>query len=1641
MFKRLAVPFALFACPLLAQAQNVAPYEEYATHLRAAQEVTPLTSGAFGDNVSLYNGATEFNVVDIDIPGNSALPVQLRRNFAVSDRRTEPGHLSGFAEWDLDVPYLEGVFSQQYGWVVDNGAGGYSYNRCSQPGMPYTGAGQLGYATADLVWDGYQMHMPGHGFQDLLVAPQSGVTDGKTYPWLTKDNTRLTCLSQTKNAPGEGFVAVSPDGTKTTFDFLYTKGYSSILVDVVNIPNYFGGGKGSKIYAGRSKVFILASKVEDRFGNWVKYNWSIGSNGNAILHGISSNDGRSIALTWTGGAITSVTSNAGTWKYGYTSNDSSTHYPGQQTLQTVTRPDLSTWTYASSGLLMSPIPDHDDTNPPPDHCQLDPIQPDTLASFTYGVTSPFGATASYQFKYDRHNRSYIPWSCADNNDYHYYPQIYDFVDNFTLESKTISGPGLAIGGQGQGTQTWNYTYGDGFGPNYFDATVSGRTTPWASQTYVPQGSCDPTNPCQLSKQVVVTGPTETTTYTFGVQYARNEGRLLATEVDTPDSNSPAGNTTLRTTTNTFVTDADVPNLPFPSYPGTNLSSGYKNPSANWTRPQSRTDIVQDGVTFTNQVNAWDVLARPTSVTRSNTLGYSKTETTAYADDTDIWVMGQVASVTDVASGKVMTQNTYDQLTAMPASTSSFGLLQKTFTYQPADPVNHNDQAGTLATVSDGLGQTTTLSDWKLGVPRTVAYADGTSEKAAVDDTGWISSLTDENGYTTGYQYDAMGRVTEVDYPGNDSVAWTPTTSSFVQVSASEYGLDPGHWKRTVSTGNAKKTTYYDALLRPVLQREEDTGNAATVRYTEQAFDAANRTTFAAYPVATVTNYNDALTGTNTAYDGLGRITTVKQDSELGTAPLKTSYAYLSGFQTKVTNPRLYATTTAYQAFDTPDTSHPVSIASPANVTTTIARDVFGKPLSIKRSGFWNGLAINETRTYVYDGNQRLCMRVEPEAGANLIAYDAANNVSWTSPGNAPTSSCTSTPPANAIAYTYDQRNRPLTESIPGSTPIAWSYYPDGALQTLTSGSGGTANTWSYTYNKRRLPVTEQLTIDGRLETISHAYNVLGNETSLTYPSGFLLGFAPNALGQPTKAAASATGVTYFPNGGMSGFTYGNGIVHTLTQNTRGLPLRSLDQSPSAPAILDDTYAYDENANVASITDGTNSGANNRSMSYDGLDRLTSTSAPNQWWISATTSYDALDNIRTNQVGNVASYLNTYTYDPATWHVTAVAGHANWTLGYDVNGNITGKGAGKDSYVFDVANRMQSVTGKESYVYDGYGRRVKVTRTSDGKIDYPVYDMTGRLITEDDQRSNKTIDYLSLNGSLIAKRGAPLGGTTYTLTYEHTDALHSPTYETNAAGSLTRVERYTPFGEPSDGTYSQGPGFTGHVTDAATGLTYAQQRYYDPVLGRFLSTDPVLADNKGGSFNRYWYANDNPYRFTDRDGRCVEDFCIGEGILTCLASAPCTGAVVALGAYGAYAAKKATDGLRALANASHNEAHEDAPKSDETPPAPQGGSGAKESPPLPNGLVGDQTDPKAGSNKSGNRHTSGPLKPEHGGTGDYEKDLETLTGGTRPQQPGDRAPPGSQVGANGIFGRPINSSGGKSIDIPANGDKPHETLHY
>ncbi|WP_367347455.1 RHS repeat-associated core domain-containing protein [Stenotrophomonas bentonitica] len=108
-----------------------------------------------------------------------------------------------------------------------------------------------------------------------------------------------------------------------------------------------------------------------------------------------------------------------------------------------------------------------------------------------------------------------------------------------------------------------------------------------------------------------------------------------------------------------------------------------------------------------------------------------------------------------------------------------------------------------------------------------------------------------------------------------------------------------------------------------------------------------------------------------------------------------------------------------------------------------------------------------------------------------------------------------------------------------------------------------------------------------------------------------------------------------------------------------------------------------------------------------------------------------------------------------------------------------------------------------------------------------------------------------------------------LRYVHTDALGSPVAVTDGSGAVVERRSYEPYGTAVGTEVKGGPGFTGHVRDTATGLTYVQQRYLDTDLGVFLSVDPVGASVAPvAMFNRYRYANGNPYTLYDPDGRCT-----------------------------------------------------------------------------------------------------------------------------------------------------------------------------
>ncbi|MCF6189114.1 MAG: RHS domain-containing protein [Cocleimonas sp.] len=113
------------------------------------------------------------------------------------------------------------------------------------------------------------------------------------------------------------------------------------------------------------------------------------------------------------------------------------------------------------------------------------------------------------------------------------------------------------------------------------------------------------------------------------------------------------------------------------------------------------------------------------------------------------------------------------------------------------------------------------------------------------------------------------------------------------------------------------------------------------------------------------------------------------------------------------------------------------------------------------------------------------------------------------------------------------------------------------------------------------------------------------------------------------------------------------------------------------------------------------------------------------------------------------------------------------------------------------------------------------------------------------------------------------------TFYHYDLLGSPVATTDETGKVTWREEYSPWGEKllkEDKAHDNVRGYTGHVNDKETGLTYMQARYYDPQIGRFMGVDPIdFKESSSISFNRYGYANNNPFKFIDPNGEAPRKY--------------------------------------------------------------------------------------------------------------------------------------------------------------------------
>ncbi len=123
----------------------------------------------------------------------------------------------------------------------------------------------------------------------------------------------------------------------------------------------------------------------------------------------------------------------------------------------------------------------------------------------------------------------------------------------------------------------------------------------------------------------------------------------------------------------------------------------------------------------------------------------------------------------------------------------------------------------------------------------------------------------------------------------------------------------------------------------------------------------------------------------------------------------------------------------------------------------------------------------------------------------------------------------------------------------------------------------------------------------------------------------------------------------------------------------------------------------------------------------------------------------------------------------------------------------------------------------------------------------------------------TTTYYTVQGKRIAGK---VNGSLYSFGY---DALGSQVVVLNSSGNLVGSQLYGPYGNSrySNGTLPTSIGFTGQRADSVTGLDYYVARYYDPVVGQFLSADTVQGNAQG--MDPYAYVGGNPETKTDPTG--------------------------------------------------------------------------------------------------------------------------------------------------------------------------------
>ena len=1492
-------------------------------------EVETLTTALFGDQIDLASGGLRFSQTDVSLPGNFALDVAFTRTLSGPEswfRETQE-----LGNWSIDLPHVrsnyvawpDGTPHGNFTSYVDGKTAYWPDGRACSPKLnsnpdfernefTENGPATKYYQQAGDYWGGDKVYIPGKGSTTLLNREAD-----PTYKRYNNKQWDVVCWQDPHKPDQEGFKITTLDGTRYYFSeqVIRRNGQKLNLIKLANDSDCQPGqdcnividvpGDSERLKIDQYVIFLLITKIEDKFGNTVAYDYD-----NGKLSRIEASDDRVITLAYENNRVSQVNANGRQWRYDYDDHGS---------LRRLTLPNGQHWAFDNGGDLYGTWREW---FPPHLYVGEACIDATPLPRHFITMRHPYGMQGTFNVDAHCFGQVAVPRIQQANPGGNTERQTHWLkTENRTivLDDKTLTFP--------DGRQyVWDYQYSTT--PGLFEDETATST-----HQLLFQGTAR----ADIKTTTVVHPNHDKEVHYFDRTYGLTENNLLASE-------TYAGDTLLQrqhydySYSEPYGTNRTLVNITY-------ARNAFEKQKKSWNderaiRTDALTTTLFNGSTqalgqYEQRITDYNAYHKPLSAqsthgdnTRYFRFGYQHDSAHGvYNLPTKIQVSDSV--ITDNNTG-VVKETLYQPLSGsqsvqVPAEIRAFGLWRQRFVAYHTDTANApvNNALGQPkkvtfnAALATGTGQRfVEYLRYKRGQPTHIRVParyhapgdNGVNTQSAyqtLDNNGWITRIQDFNGNQIHYGYDAEGRLNYLDNPamnGTDNAGqwldhlftWSQTEHGSPKRTEARCVLSI-HPQTRIATCDAAavytETQHFDSLLRPTLtHRANGTTSPTRIhRYQVQEYDHYHNATFSSYWSSSPTER----AGTTRTFDALNRL---RRETVTGGGTVQRDY--LSHNRLRVTDAKGHQTLTTYRAFGSPAYQLATEIVSPENVTTTLSYNAFDRLTAITQRGTnGQGEAIALTEQRAYNAQQQLCKTHRPDTGQTVFVHNALGQLIQQQQGTTggTPSNCAYTHNAQALTeFGFDNLgdNRSVTyhDSLSSSPSgnLLYTLDANGNLTQLRSRlNAATADvvTQDYSYNNLNLLEQETLSLDGKQLTLDYQYNSQGHISGLTYPDGDTVTFAPNAFGEATElvrlaragenqAFTYARDASYHPNGSIHTFIYGNGLRHETLLNARQLPQSIKDATPANStsntnnanpvSALHYSYQYDHNQNISRLTDHLDASFSLSSLTYDGLDRLIATTAAQAGSRigDSLLNYDSLGNITRYTVtsdNQTAQDLH-YHYHASNHRLSHIDDHGSRNrdylhFEYNPRGSITNNSFHRFSY--NRANQMVSAVSDSAthqYRYDGHNRRVKQVKTQpngDTETEYSLYSQDGTLLYRETPLTNGELgpaNYLYLGKKLIAKDG----------------------YFKETAGK----QHYQPFGGSIEGELDD-VGYTGHKFDKDLGLSYMQARYYDPVIGRFYSNDPVdpLEHMERGNsiahgFNRYAYANNNPYKYVDPDGEFV-----------------------------------------------------------------------------------------------------------------------------------------------------------------------------